>query len=215
MAAEPLSPFIQNLTLASIGALLLVISFLVLTDAQRQSIPAWLPPVELVPRMISRSFTSDPPQTDLKPEEKVPTNTPSTQDFRNDLPPSTRDALARLANPLPPAKRKLSTKRDVSEEEIKENLIGFTADYRECDPKQYTCMGVSMLEIAALGDFPDYAALSGVPLPTAYKEFVIEKALARPYRPFRWKYHQTMCMSSIFLSCPAPKVMDTRGEHAC
>lgn len=48
-------------------------------------------------------------------------------------------------------------------------------------------------EIAAYGNFPDYATLSGVPLPKAYPELDIAKALPRPYRPFRWAYHQTMC----------------------
>lgn len=47
-------------------------------------------------------------------------------------------------------------------------------------------------EIQSFGDFPDYAALSGVRLPHVYTEFDIEKALPRPYRPFRWAYHQTM-----------------------
>lgn len=47
-------------------------------------------------------------------------------------------------------------------------------------------------EIEAYGDFPDYAMLSGVRLPEPYPEFNIETALARPYRPFRWSYHQTM-----------------------
>lgn len=51
-----------------------------------------------------------------------------------------------------------------------------------------------MEEIKALGDFPDYSKISGVLLPKAYKEFDIEKARPRPYRPFRWAYHQTMCM---------------------
>lgn len=51
--------------------------------------------------------------------------------------------------------------------------------------------------VAAYGRFPDYAALSGVPLPQAYKDFDISIALPRPYRPFRWAYHQTMCPSSM------------------
>lgn len=51
-------------------------------------------------------------------------------------------------------------------------------------------------EIEAYGDFPDYAMLSGVRLPDSYPEFNIETALARPYRPFRWSYHQTMGMLS-------------------
>ena len=48
-------------------------------------------------------------------------------------------------------------------------------------------------EIANYGHFPDYSALSGVPLPVPYEKFDIERALPRPYRPFRWAYHQTMC----------------------
>lgn len=55
-------------------------------------------------------------------------------------------------------------------------------------------------EIEGYGDFPDYASLSGVRLPNPYPEFKIEKALPRPYRPFRWSYHQTMGMlHNVFL----------------
>jgi hypothetical protein len=42
----------------------------------------------------------------------------------------------------------------------------------------------------------DYAALSGVPLPKALPNFDITKARPRPYRPFRWVYHQHMCAYS-------------------
>jgi hypothetical protein len=52
-------------------------------------------------------------------------------------------------------------------------------------------------------EFPDYAALSGVPLPKPLNNFDIDKAKPRPYRPFRWKYIQNMGMSfgniTIFL----------------
>jgi hypothetical protein len=57
----------------------------------------------------------------------------------------------------------------------------------------FTPCEFSTEEIKALGDFPDYVTLSGVPLPEAYPEFDINKAKPRPYRPFRWNYHQTMC----------------------
>lgn len=50
-----------------------------------------------------------------------------------------------------------------------------------------TPTGFTLDEIKQFGDFPDYATLSGVPLPDASPEFVIERALARPYRPFRWR----------------------------
>jgi hypothetical protein len=60
----------------------------------------------------------------------------------------------------------------------------------------FTPTGFTMQEISALGDFTDYATLSGVPLPTPYTEFNIKTAIARPYRPLRWPYHQTMCKFS-------------------
>lgn len=44
-----------------------------------------------------------------------------------------------------------------------------------------------------LSPWPDYAALTGVPWPKPYDGFILHKALPRPYRPFRWPYHQTMC----------------------
>ncbi|EPS44574.1 hypothetical protein H072_1437 [Dactylellina haptotyla CBS 200.50] len=52
-------------------------------------------------------------------------------------------------------------------------------------------------EIASLGRFPDYAALTGVPLPKPYHEFNIATAKPRPYRPFRWAYHQTMALRKL------------------
>ena len=58
----------------------------------------------------------------------------------------------------------------------------------------YTATEFSVEEIQALGDFPDYARLSGVPPPQPYLNFDISKAIPRPYRPFRWAYHQTMCI---------------------
>jgi hypothetical protein len=40
---------------------------------------------------------------------------------------------------------------------------------------------------------PDYFKLTGAPPPTPLLDFDIDKAKPRPYRPFRWAYHQTMC----------------------
>lgn len=57
----------------------------------------------------------------------------------------------------------------------------------------YTPTGFSTQDIKKLGRFPDYAALSGVrdpnPVPATWD---ITKAKFRPYRPFRWGYHQHM-----------------------
>ncbi|GIZ44853.1 hypothetical protein CKM354_000803900 [Cercospora kikuchii] len=60
-----------------------------------------------------------------------------------------------------------------------------------------TPTGFTLTEIEELGEFPDYATLSGVPLPKANDEFDIATALSRPYRPFRWAYHQTMSITKM------------------
>ncbi|KAG7086669.1 hypothetical protein E1B28_002609 [Marasmius oreades] len=43
----------------------------------------------------------------------------------------------------------------------------------------------------------DYFELSGVPAPTPLPDFDIDKAKPRPYRPFRWEYHQNMSLMSM------------------
>lgn len=40
---------------------------------------------------------------------------------------------------------------------------------------------------------PDYSKLTGFPAPKPIPHFDIDNARPRPYRPFRWEYHQTMC----------------------
>lgn len=42
---------------------------------------------------------------------------------------------------------------------------------------------------------PDYFKLSGVPAPKPLPDFDVDKTKPRPYRPFRWTYHQNMCTS--------------------
>ncbi|KAL4892384.1 hypothetical protein BDV59DRAFT_208700 [Aspergillus ambiguus] len=71
------------------------------------------------------------------------------------------------------------------------------SEYMDHITNQYTPTGFSVEEIRDLGRFPDYATFSGVPLPKPYEKFYIEKALPRPYRPFRWPYHQTMALSRM------------------
>ena len=46
----------------------------------------------------------------------------------------------------------------------------------------------------------DYFKLSGVPPPTPLVDFKLEKAKPRPYRPFRWEYHQNMGKPNCVLS---------------
>ena len=149
-------------------------------------------------RRISSSKT--PPRS-LTPERRVPTNAPHIGDYKDVFPPSPRESLPDAAKSLPLERQQRLRGSEVDDAELKKNVIPFTADYRECGPSTHTCMKVSMDEIRALGDFPDYASLSGIPLPEPYKEFKIETATFRPYRPFRWAYHQTMCMCAISSLC--------------
>lgn len=59
----------------------------------------------------------------------------------------------------------------------------------------YTATGFSTQEIRALGRFPDYSVLSGVPNPQPVSpRWDINKAIFRPFRPFRWNYHQHMAL---------------------
>ena len=120
-------------------------------------------------------------------------------DYKDIFPPSSRDALK-----LALVKKNGMVLKERSHEGIIKNLISFAADYRDCGPSTCTPTGVSIEEIHALGNFPDYALMGGIPLPNPYREFDIAKAVARPYRPFRWAYHQTMGKSLLpILPCEA------------
>ncbi|KAK3374684.1 hypothetical protein B0H63DRAFT_399290 [Podospora didyma] len=59
----------------------------------------------------------------------------------------------------------------------------------------YTPMGFATQEIRALGRFPDYSILTGVRHPEPCSpSWDISKAVFRPFRPFRWGYHQHMAL---------------------
>ncbi|KAF8894402.1 hypothetical protein BD779DRAFT_1609167 [Infundibulicybe gibba] len=44
---------------------------------------------------------------------------------------------------------------------------------------------------------PNTFELTGVPLPQPLPDFEIDKAKPRPYRPFRWEYHQNMSLKKM------------------
>ena len=110
---------------------------------------------------------------------------PSSAPYVNVFPPQRRHVLDS-------SKIAISCE-SVDEEEVAKYPLPMTTNYQTCTDKSYTPTGFSVADVKTLGDFPDYAELSGVPLPEPYYEFDIDKALPRPYRPFRWSYHQTMC----------------------
>ena len=140
-----------------------------------------------------RASNAKTPPRSVSPERKVPNNTPPSADYKDILPPSQRETLPKIAKRYLGSQRCRLSGVHVSENEIKDNILPFTANYIDYGRSTYTPMGFSIDEIQALGDFPDYAELAGVPLPEPYQEFNIETALPRSYRPFRWAYHQTMC----------------------
>ncbi|MCJ1308001.1 hypothetical protein MMC25_001651 [Agyrium rufum] len=143
-----------------------------------------------------RSSSSKTPPRSLSPVKKEGSG-PTSTNYKDAFPPSRREALPTASKGLSTARKAALVGRPVSEGEFRKNLIPFEADYRVCGPSTFTPMEISVAEVKALGDFPDYAELSGVPLPEPYNEFVIEKALPRPYRPFRWAYHQTMALTKL------------------
>jgi hypothetical protein len=130
-------------------------------------------------------------------------------DYADTFPPSRRFTLG--DNGLVSKSNKQSEKLKEPEEEWKRNLIPMNMSYLDADESCFVPCGFSIKEVKALGHFPDYATLSGVPLPNPYLDFDIKKAQPRPYRPFRWAYHQTMC-ECLEQSVPR-KVLTMNSNH--
>lgn len=143
-----------------------------------------------------RASSATTPPRSLSPEKKAVTAVPFPIDYIESFPGSRREALAKVMQMTPQASGGhlvgLESERSMSSE----MMMPYEANYMEVDGSKYTPTGFSIDEIKALGDFPNYAELSGVPLPEPYLDFDIDKALPRPYRPLRWAYHQTMGTSN-------------------
>jgi hypothetical protein len=144
-----------------------------------------------------RTSSANTPPRSLSPDKKPALNVPSPTEYVDSFPGSRREALAKVMKMMPQGtdgdKVGLDTEKVISAD----MMMPYEANYMEVDGSKHTPTGFSADEIKALGDFPNYAELSGVPLPEPYHEFDIDKALPRPYRPFRWSYHQTMCMLEL------------------
>jgi hypothetical protein len=119
-------------------------------------------------------------------KEKDTRSASDVVEYRNVFPPSQRGTLLALGDQF--AKESVI---DLSK--TPRDLITLDTDFRTANPKHFIFSGFNVGDVVALGDFPDFATLSGVPLPSPLSSFDINKALPRPYRPFRWAYHQTMC----------------------
>lgn len=183
------------IVLIALGALFIISAAAVLAlDSKQRDVV--LKRFDIRRRRATGSLT--PPRS-LSPEKQgLPSNkTSSEPDYSGTFPPSRREALADLADDA------LSGPGKTAKE-----LSQVSATYDKRLPSEavwdfdklgdhVTATGFTLDEIKRLGDFPDYAAMSGVPLPEEYKGFDLAKAKPRPFRPFRWAYHQTMCTVDI------------------
>ncbi|KAI4722075.1 hypothetical protein E4T48_01689 [Aureobasidium sp. EXF-10727] len=138
---------------------------------------------------------STSPSPTKQPSEK--STLPTDQQHKDTFPPCRRAALADLTDPRFSVGGKsgkgLSELPRNTDKSLPHDVNVLAPQYK----KHFTPTGFTVEEIKALGNFPDYAVLSGVPLPAAHTDFDIKTALARPYRPFRWPYHQTMSYKKL------------------
>jgi hypothetical protein len=104
------------------------------------------------------------------------------------FPPSRRHTLASMSR-----LEKYYVPSTVTPEVLKARALPSTSKADFSKDNQYTPTGFSTQDLRALGRFPDYSILSGVPHPEPVgPDFDINKAVFRPFRPFRWVYHQHM-----------------------
>lgn len=197
-----LSSFILDQWRLSLGAVFLLASLVTLVVGKRQR-AAVLERLQFSRRRASGAST--PPRS-FSPDTKTsvpkePSN--CTPDYINAFPPSRRSVLPELAKTASPANAKVLRATDPDVKILVKDALPTTRTYDldNASPK-YTPTGFSTAEIKAMGDFPAYDVLSGVPLPEPYENFDPTKAIQRPYRPFRWAYHQTMCKSTRGLIWP-------------
>ncbi|KAI1091068.1 hypothetical protein F5B19DRAFT_289043 [Rostrohypoxylon terebratum] len=172
------------------GIILSLITFLALSRSQKDVV---LKRFGLGGRNVSRPST---PSLEKQPVSSKPLAS-STSDLYATVPPSQRGQLKIMVEKMPPAQRKEMGNLSFNMNTFMNSLLGFEEDYRKADDSKYCYSGFSVREIKALGDFPDYSTISEVPLPKPYLEFDISKAKPRPYRPFRWAYHQTMSLTKL------------------
>lgn len=129
-------------------------------------------------------------QKQIKPARPTAPSIKQQQTYVLDFPPSRQHTIASF----PVAQKVARSAGPPSPEILRRQALPTTRAADLNKDNQYTPTGFSTQEIRALGRFPDYSILTGVPHPKPCgPEFDINKAIFRPFRPFRWGYHQTMC----------------------
>jgi hypothetical protein len=134
-------------------------------------------------RLLPKSASRKPQGTEDTKDEKADQSNPL-----NVFPPSRRAALLKLL----PSSKLGTPDTEIQVKTLRENQIPTTKVQPLNEKDLFTATSLLTQEIKALGRFPDYSVLSGVPHPTPAPSFDITKATFRPFRPFRWTYHQTM-----------------------
>ncbi|KAL3423714.1 hypothetical protein PVAG01_05461 [Phlyctema vagabunda] len=176
-----------------LGLLFIVssVTVLLLNTRQREAV---LDRLQLRKRRTSGAST--PPRSISPTKEKAPL--PSKPDYKTAFPPSRRSALVELAETASGADQKILLGQEPPADFLLKDPLPTTQSFSaDTNVPKYTPTGFSTAEIKAMGDFPAYDILSGVPLPKPYKEFNPKTARPRPYRPFRWAYHQTMSFNKM------------------
>lgn len=188
----------QNSLVFGLGLLFVItsITLLIINKRQRESV---LHRLHFKHRRTSgantppRSFSPGIEKSNILSEPDTPPSS-STIELINFFPPSRRSCLPEIAEYVPAIDAEILNAPEPSVDDLRDNSLPTTQSYSvENEVPKYTPTGFTTAEIQAMGDFPPYDILSGVPLPSSYEGFQYAKALPRPYRPFRWTYHQTMC----------------------
>ena len=137
-----------------------------------------------------------PPRSLSPGKHALPSNNaPKGPDFSDVFPPNRREALCHLPPDAMHGPGKTANELSLLHPDYSKRVPSEEAWDFEKLANGVTATGFTLDEIKRLGDFPDYSALSGIPLPAEYVGFDVAKAKARPFRPLRWAYHQTMCES--------------------
>ncbi|KAL6362352.1 hypothetical protein LRP88_03630 [Fusarium phalaenopsidis] len=120
-----------------------------------------------------------------------PKRSKAGQDYSDVFPPSQRPALSSFDSRFPHADQNV----DISK--LSRLVLGMDENHATASPERFIYSGFTVGDVLKLGNFPDYAALSEVPLPKPVEDFDINTAQPRPYRPLRWPYHQTMSFQKM------------------
>ncbi|KAJ3461354.1 hypothetical protein MRS44_009907 [Fusarium solani] len=120
-----------------------------------------------------------------------PKRSKTGQDYSDVFPPSQRPFLSRFDSRFRHADQSV----DISK--LSRLVLGMNENYATASPERFIYSGFTVGDVLKLGNFPDYAALSEVPLPKPAEDFDINTVQPRPYRPLRWPYHQTMSFQKM------------------